>query len=72
MLRKQITLPLIPNHAEIGGELLLSSLVPRSEPTFSSADPRILADVWSPLVRLQVPWVGRDPEDGFAHVVPVS
>lgn len=36
------------------------------------ADPRILAQVWSPLVGLDVPRISWDPVDGILHVIPVS
>lgn len=71
MVINKKTLSLILDHVKIYAEQLHPGVVTRSISTFSLTDPRILINMWSPLVGLIVQRISREPVDGVVHVVPV-
>lgn len=70
MVSDNQALLLIVHHVEIRNILIKPSLILRSMPTISLADPRILEKIWSPLAGLSVQGISCEPVDGIVHVVP--
>lgn len=67
-----LTLSRALDQEEIFDVLCHPSVIIRSKlSTFRSANPRVLAEIWSPLFGLRVPRVTREPVDGIVQMIPV-